>query len=225
MKKFFGLLILLLMIAPNCFAMTFSQPVKIGEVTLPPMGYFEIDECSYHDGVLCTEKEYAHLKMYERGIARFGTGEDALYFHYNAKQIVNKYEPLSKFGSQDIKNAIQIVPGISTVIKMIKTNSGITFYLLIHGNAAGFGVNSTLIGKRKDGTFVKYFDTEEIKEKYFESARSVTDEEDKIYLKENEIIIGYGQYDMKKYKYVHSGEFRFKWDEAAQWFGVEQVVY
>lgn len=25
--------------------------------------------------------------------------------------------------------------------------------------------------------------------------------------------------------YVIEGEFRFKWDDAAQWFSVEQVVY
>ena len=25
--------------------------------------------------------------------------------------------------------------------------------------------------------------------------------------------------------YIKEGEFRFKWDEAAQWFDVEQVVY
>lgn len=43
-KKFFVILIWLAMISPNCFAMSFSQPVKIGEVSYngAPNGGVEI---------------------------------------------------------------------------------------------------------------------------------------------------------------------------------------
>ena len=77
-------------------------------------------------------------------------------------------ETFSKFGNQDAKNNVQVLPGIPTTIFRIRTDSEVTFYMLSQ-------------------------------------------------------IIRYGRYDVNGF--VPSGEFRYKWDDSAQWFGVEKVVY
>ena len=217
--------------AENNQTMIFSQPTKIGEVTLPPMGFFDIKESADNQGKFCTDSAYKHLKLYEKGIARFGNGIDALYFHYDSNKRVStpssKYpEIFSKFGSQDIKNTVQDLPGIPTFIWLIKTNSEMTFYMIEHGDAAGFGSSCTLIGKNKEGKFVKYLNTYEIKDRYFgeKNHRGIGDEWNKFSFQDNTIIIRYGKYGSYN-KFNAIGEFRFTWDDRAQWFNIEHVVY
>ena len=232
-KKFWVMLMFAVMflLSESGSAMTFSQPVKIGEVTLPPMGIFDVKEYSHHEGTLCTVPEYKHLKLYEKGHAIFGEGENALHFYYDSNKKVttpnSKYpEIFSKFGGSDVKNTIQDVPGIPTFIWLIKTNSEMTFYVIEHGSAAGFGSNCTLIGKNKKGTFVKYFDTYKVKDQYLgeRNHRGISDEWNKFSFQDDTIIIRYGKYG--RYSVFNAiGEFRFKWDNTAQWFGVEHIVY
>lgn len=236
MKKLYLVLLMWIFFSTNCFAMTFSQPVKIGEVILPPMGYFDIKEYSYHNGTLCKEKGYERLKLYEKGFARFGEGSEALFFHYDVNQKVkipdsNYYGAMSRFGSQDVKNAVQIWVGIPTIIWKIKTDSDMMFYMLENGDASGMvGTTRTLIGRKKDGTFVKYFSTYEIKNSYLGKPThkdKKIEQSNKIFFEENTIIIPYYVFTNIEgdYRNIPVGEFRFKWDEAAQWFGVEHVVY
>ena len=211
--------------------MTFSQPEKIGEVILAPMGIFDIRGYTSHQGRLCTIPAYKHLKYYEKGLAKFGNGIDALYFHYDSNQMIttpdSKYpEVFSKFGSNDIKNTIQDVPGIPTIIWLIKTNSEMTFYMIEHGSAAGFGSSSTLIGKNKNGIFIKYFDTYKVKDVYLgeNKHRGIGDEWNRFFFQDDTIVIRYGKYERSNvFKAI--GEFRFKWDDVAQWFGVEHIIY
>lgn len=227
---------MMFLLSENVSAMTFSQPVQIGKLSAPPMGYFEIEEYDYHKGTPCTIPEYKHLKLYEKGLARFGTGTDALYFHYDVNQKIpvpnTKYAVgLSKFGDKDIKNAVQANVGIPTIIWLLKTDSKMTFYLLEHGDPSGMvGTTRTLIGRKKDGTFVKYFSTYEIKKNYLGNPThkdNKIEQSNKIFFEENTIIVPYYLWTNLEgtYQNVPKGEFRFKWDDAAQWFGVEHVVY
>lgn len=235
MKKICLMLMMWIFFSTNCFAMTFSQPVKIGEVSLTPMGLFEVNGYSYHNGT--PSKARGFEECYEKGLAKFGDGKDALYFHYDANKKVaipntEYFDVLSRFGSQDAKNAVQVSVGIPTTIWLIKTDSEMTFYMLGYGEAStSKGNYHTLIGKRKDGTFVKYFDTYEIKGRYFNrkvplpSRDSVlTDERGKYFFDRDTIILRYGK-DSGYNQFNAIGELRFKWDDAAQWFGVEHVVY
>lgn len=238
MKNFFvGVLSVLCLLLSACGAsnvnsssvMKFSQPVKLGELTLPPMGYFDLSKATENQGTLCHEKAYEHLNLYEKGTARFGDGDDALYFHYDAtqriKNLVTGYdELLSKFGSQDINNTVQVLPGIPTIVWLLKTNSDITFYILEHGSAAGFGSSSTVIGKKSDGTFVKYFETHTLKKKYFgRKSRGMSDEWNTFSFQDNTIIIRHGKYGNRNF--VPEGEFRFKWNEQTQTFDFERSIY
>ncbi len=79
MKKIlFCLNLMLLIITSNCFAMTFSQPVKIGEVSYnaAPNGGVEIIGAK-------NIKNYSAVKnsrYYSKGIAHFG---NSLYLYFN----------------------------------------------------------------------------------------------------------------------------------------------
>ena len=172
------------------------------------------------------------LNLYEKGTAQFGTGNDALYFHYDENTKVEQppYKgvgfPLSRYGSKDIKNAVQISPGIPTNIWRVKTDSARTFFIIEQGNAAGFGIYHVVIGKNKDGKWVKFFNTRDVKNQYLgkKSERNIGGEWGVFHFAENAIIMKYGKYE--RYNVFNAqGEFRFTWDDAAQWFGVEQVVY
>ncbi|MBR3747159.1 MAG: hypothetical protein IKN27_09395, partial [Selenomonadaceae bacterium] len=174
--------------------------------------------------------------LYGKGVARCGNGIDALYAHYDAYNIRN--DDKIHFGDKNIKNTIPIRAFIfGEEIFKIDTDSGITFYL-IHTSYDLPDENWwTLIGRRKDGVWIKYFESDAVTEKYFgKSARgghgnvwdgtSICCNDFKIV--GNTITIEYSRYHRnagKRGQFIKAGEFRFKWDEAAQWFGVEQVVY
>lgn len=86
-----------------------------------------------------------------------------------------------------------------------------------------------LIGRGIDGNWKKYFDTEELCQKYMGRSSDVAIQ--KIELGNNLIVAYYArsnhEYDHNFYagRVNERGEFRFKWNETAQWFSVEHIVY
>lgn len=88
-----------------------------------------------------------------------------------------------------------------------------------------------LLGRRSDGVFVKYFDMEDINVKYFGLQKSTYGTTKGLrspwyrncHCQDDTIVIEYERFVGKNF--CKAGEFRFKWNESAQWFGVEQVVY
>ena len=83
-----------------------------------------------------------------------------------------------------------------------------------------------IIGKRQDNVWVKYIDIPDITKRYFGKNRLISYSHPVI--KNDTIIFEHSMINQKpggRLEFVKAGEFRFKWDDAAQWFGVEQVVY
>ena len=239
MKKFLGLLVMFMIISSNCLAMTFSQPVEIGSVGGTPQGGFSIKGASYNNGTSYKngqlDKEWG--KLYEKGIARFGNDVDALYVHYDCSPNKNieywdAYSP--KFGDKDAKRTVSLMAGEGEYVTIykIKNTGDVTLYLLrSQGSVAGTTIY-VLLGRRSDGVFVKYFDMEDINIKYFglqKNKYGTTKGMRNPWYKNcrcqgNTITIEYER-SHGRTGYVKEGEFRFKWDEKAQWFGVEHVVY
>ncbi len=223
------------LLAANCFAMKLEQPVEIGKVTFPPMGYFAVEGATSHTGTPFSQQyiDAYHLNknkiqpIYDKGVAIFGNGSDAIYFHYDARDGKPDHNIVSKMGSRDIKNTVDVGIGIPTHINLLKTDSGIDLYLLMSEDASGLvGCTYTLLGRRNDGIFVKYFNTYEMRSKYFGKARGIYFSQCSI--QDDSIIIEYQRFHRELGQYgerVTEGEFRFKWDESAQWFGVEQVIF
>ena len=212
MKKILFLTIMLMFIVANCFAMTFSQPAEIGVVEnygIIGGGYKFKGEVS-NTGILY---EINKEKYYKNGVVAFGKNEDLIYFHYNNKNYHDK-DNIRNYGGKNLNNTFKATQAYGFKINQIKTDSNITFYLVYEWQFDVRGNKFALLGRKKDGTFVKYFDTWSISEKYFGNNYMGNGSfYDNWYCTNDSIIIEYSRYKKEKIK---EGEFRFKWDDAAQ---------
>ena len=219
MQKILGLMMFVcLLFSGNCFAMQFSQPVKIGGICLNQSTKqgISVENASYNNGDYYTGVIKNNRSTYGKGIARFGNDEDALYVHYNYYTDLGKFY----FGGKDKQNTI-VPPNVITIydIYRIRSNEGITIYPLYKFYGAEF--DYFIIGRRADGRFVKYIDTEEITKRYFgwngESASPVMYKN--LSVQNDTLIMEYQRYSIDG---IVKGKFYFKWDDKAQWFGVAQ---
>lgn len=109
-------------------------------------------------------------------------------------------------------------------IYFLGKNQDTRFYLLGLYGYDMFGTHHIVVGRKKDGTFIKYFDTRRIAKAYCgEWSKS---NKNRPYFDRCETN---GDTISFPYRLISSkdevGESRFKWDDIAQWFGVEQVAY
>lgn len=250
MKKFLGLLIMLMMIASNCLAMTFSQPIKTGFSLCFSQagGGISVENATENSGDFYKRKyngktiiydgsgKNGSRALYGKGIARWGNGIDALYAHYDAYNIRN--DANIHFGDKNISNTVPISAFIfGEEIFKITSDIGITFYMIHTSYDLPDETWWTLIGRRTDGVWVKYFDSDSVTVKYFgESARAgranVWEGKsiccDNFRVTGDTMVIEYSRYYKnvgKRGELIKKGEFRFKWDTMAQWFSVKHVVY
>lgn len=211
----------------NCSAMEFSQPVEIGRITAPPIGGFYIEKATYNDGNVLNSK----INEYGKGTAHFGNGNDILYFYYDS--YLRYPEPRCKFGLKDTKNTVVLELGeTSSTIQKINSNNGVVLYVFTIYEGDIRGMNFIVLGKQMDGKFVKFIDFKQIimnqfgegnKYRYFPTYTSKDDKG--IYFGKDSIVIKYSTYSRELKQELRIGEFRFKWDDAAQWFSVEQIKY
>ena len=242
MKKILGVLLLLLIMSANCFAMRFSQPLETGFSIIKTQvgGGTIVKNATQNNGdfykrtyngqtIVFDGKGKNNLVKYGKGVASFGKGADALFAHYDS------YSKDSKvyFGGQNIKNTIPIDSMIyGEEIFKIATDEGITFYMIHTSYDLPDETWWTLIGRRKDGVWVKYFSSLEVTKKYFGKQGNVWNGLsiccDNFRVNDDTIIIEYSRYNKnsgKRGNPIKEGEFRFKWNDSAQWFGVEQIIY
>lgn len=219
MKKFLGLLVMFMMIASNCLAMTFSQPVKLGgAVRWSQMGGFYIMGESTNNEVKENYFRRGKVQGFAKGVAQFGNGVNAVYEHYN----IEKYKHYIKVGSYNEENTISIPDHLNMNISLIPSDNEIIFYIIETGYDIAEDGGYIIFGKRRDGRFVKYIDTYEVQKKYFGQSMVVALNNPQFH--GDTIVIPYGK-GFQGHNYKKIGEFRFKWDDKAQWFGVEQVIY
>lgn len=202
------------LLSGNCFAMQFSQPIEIGQIgTILVGGGVSVKSAFYNNGSQYNKKN--DPDRYGKGIAGFGEKNNALYVrydYYNERDIFY-------FGDKDKNNTIED-KFLHFKLYEINTNEGINIYLLY--KSYGPEADYLIIGKKDDGRFIKYIDTKEITRRYFGwdgtgvSPIVYLD----IYTQGNTLIVPY--YHLRNNK--SRGEFRFKWDDKAQWFGVEQII-
>lgn len=212
-----------ILFCPISSAMKFEQPVKIGSlgygVQSPYGGGFYIEGASSNNGNHYT-KYSNNSTHYDTGLACFGTGEDALYFHYS-------YDKYTKFGGKNISDTIDIEVGAEGSILQIKSSQNITFYSIRFGYQSS---DLTIIGRNPNGKWIKYINTKDITNKYFGGQEGYKFNGGVIYkqvsCKNDTIIIPYLRWTWKTYEDGPlEGEIRLKWNDSAQWFGIEKVVY
>lgn len=211
MWKFWNLVLgIYFLLSENCFAMQFSQPIEIGKI-FTPTGGVKMVNASYNKGSYWREFDKNNTKSYEKGIARFDKGQEAIYVHYDLYGAFY-------FGGEDKNNTIED-NFLSYDIYKINTNEGIIIYPLY--KSYGPEANYLIIGKRADGRFVKYIDTNELSQRYFGwNGKSISPIiYPKLYTQNDILVIEYQRYGNKQ---LIKGKFYFKWDDNAQWFGVKQ---
>jgi len=141
---------------------------------------------------------------YDKGYAVFDGGR--LYVHFDSGKDF-RYS----IGSADKNNTVKVAGGR---IQKITTDQGITLYIL----NTGLDPNFVLIGRRKDGRFVKYIDSSNI----FDKDRSLLhgDYVGDFEVQGDALIYHYPTGDVRT---MASGpKFRFKWNDNSQWFGYER---
>lgn len=198
MKKFFALMICLLMISAQASAMNLTLNKSIGLISL-----------NYGQNELQI-KGYTHLDgNFSKGVAQFGN----VYFHFDCRLESINADAASRFGSSDFANTVPVYTFEgSTQISPISSDDGREFYLL--ATETGGGGSMKVIGSR-GGKWVKFFDTLDLKQSkqigwdwYLQN----------LYTDGDKIIFVYEDWQNKKLCTVI-----YKWDESAQWFGVEIV--
>mgnify|MGYP006874579077 FL=1 len=220
-KRMLGLIIGACMLAgSSCFAMQFSSVEKIGEAGISQAGRsgggMVIINATHNTGDYYITNAYnAHnTQSYGKGVATFGDGDDALYMHYN----MYDHTP-TVMGGKNIHNTIQWRFLIG-YISRIRTDEGITLYAI--QNTYGPEFDYVIIGRRTDGVWVKYLDTREITDRYWSKRKSGAPATAYRNLRtEGDTLV----MDYRHWSDQENGEFRFRWDTNAQWFGIDKVVY
>lgn len=226
MKSFLGLLVILMMMVSNCLAMTFSQPITVGRfyTQIQRSSGFHIEGASSNIGTRY-DKVANYIKNYgwDKGLATFGEGVDALYVHYDYEN--DKIPRGTRFGGKDISNTVGIGVWHDGTIMQIKSSNNMTFYAIRFFYCTS---HLNILGKNKDGKWVKYIDSKKLSDKYFGGNDSYKEDGGVIYdqpiCRDDSIVVVYRRWYWKGMSEAE-GEFRFRWDEAAQWFSVEHVVY
>ena len=232
MKKILWVLLELMLVSNTTFAMTFSQPIEVGKIDVPlQRGGWGINiSGAVNNTGNYYRKFIKESNGYNKGIAQFGNGTNALYFHYDYGTVFESKSSLNpqkyfRLGSKDISNTVGIFLGNWGSVLQIQTDSGMTFYSIRFEYCTS---DLTLIGKNKNGKWIKYIYSKDVSKKYFGGKDGYKEDGGIIYnqpvTRGEYIIIPYCRWYWEG-KSNPEGEFRLKWDEAAQWFGIEHVVY
>lgn len=205
-----------MMVMGGAEAMRFSQPVEIGSIGYahrsPWNGVF-VHGASLNNGRIVKEKNTtSKTPYYDLGIARFGNGDDALYCRYD-------FPSKMEFGGKD-SFILSSDIGMK-IIHKVESDSGLTLYILFENWYQSW--HTLVIGRNEFGKWATYIDTNKFYGIYFPRPSDYHDTivryNKGFYCEGDTLIIPYGS------RNNGDGEFRFKWDDSAQWFGIEQVVY
>lgn len=213
MKKFFAVLILLLMTSASCLAMTFQNPVEIGSISAGGGDKLKIDGATEIHAIPASRPN-----TYIKGVVTFGE----IYLHFDCEALADRvkfaetsadmmkiYDETSFVGSRDVKNSVPhfIYEGLTKIYR-IDNDGGLKLYLL--STETGGGGLMEVVGTNYYGNWVKYFNTRDGKKTfglgydfYFKSFRVAGDT----------IIFRYEQDNNVR-------ELHYKWNSSTQRFDV-----
>ncbi len=153
--------------------------------------------------------------------AIFGEGEDTLY----AQGVLGNNNVSVNVGGKDINNTFPIDTPLSVKIYKTSTNDGTRIYIL--KRAYDIECDYLIIGRKLDGTFVKYIDTKELTLKYFgnQEKRTAIVYEDKVLIKGSTMSFNCFRYKFGENNFPGDKvcRFNFKWNDYNQSFDIEQT--
>lgn len=215
--SFVSALVLTTAVSATCSAMQFQQPVFIGSFT------------GIKDGPVSGERWIISKEVaVKKGSMTMGKGKTAIIFKYEDK----KY---NDFIQRDVKEVVSangnVFPGgawnwNNHRVYQIYGENGIVVYVDLEPSGTIESDTFLLRGLWHDGKAVNFVDrkaavqyTGGVKNPVFrydgKGIRVINDT----------ICIPYELREELGWKFIKKGEFRFKWNEQAQWFGIEDFVY
>lgn len=229
--------IMLIIIAYPVCAMGFSEPIYLGSISTDPSCAFYFKGNVINNGQPYNVPSRRDTVSYEKGVAVFGYGSNNLYCYYDYSVLKHKWKyntvPLGShilsLGDDD-RNAAVGLDNFEYGYDVYVTNlSNKSISILKSNPYISSGTNIIVLGKHKNGKFVKYIDCDDINERYFGLKRNEygttmgkgTPYYHKFYISDDAIVI---EYKITNYNIV-AGKFILRWDENAQWFSIKQVVY
>lgn len=205
MKKLIPLMTIMISISQTCLAMSFNQPERIGNIGLPtqaPFHGFVVDGADENDGAPLDEK---YATTYKSGVARFGD----LFCRY-------KFDDTLEFGGLD--QYVASTDGHEKYISKISSDEDLDLYLIYDSYKWSAYV---ILGRRSDGSWTRFIDTAEINS-YYGFGENFWEHPHYLEAKTD------GDTIVMPYDWLGSdikGEFRFKWNDSAQWFSVDNIVF
>lgn len=197
MKRIIAFMCMIFLLSSQCFAMKMSHPEYIGKFGR-----------SIVNGQFCFDQA-VNLDSY---LAVINDNQNSLYIFYE------KQPPKILIGGLNKKNTIPFNFGVGTSdLYRIKTDSQNTFFVFRAGMSDWCAY--MICGFQKDGTFVKFFDTDQIIKKYYPSNNTLVASYDKKDLLVQGDTITIILHDSMRR--INIAKACFKWDEKAQWFGIE----
>lgn len=165
MRRFVLLAVMLIgcmIYSGTVFAMQFYQMEKIGSIGVSQRnGGIRIDNFIYNSGKYFNKYDKNNTTSYDKGFAKFGKGDEALYIYYNSYQ---KEPSRMRVGTEDVNNTI-VMNMLWDSLFRVKASNGKVFYCI--NFAYGPDSQWCIVGCHSNGKFVKYIDTEEISKRYF----------------------------------------------------------
>ncbi|MDY3091346.1 MAG: hypothetical protein SOW61_00825 [Erysipelotrichaceae bacterium] len=212
MKKILlSILLLISFILPTqCFAMSFSQPVQIGYAS------YDINRdggYSFEGASVKASRHYSKIRKkitgYEKGIAIFNT---------NGDRLVIDFDMITRPGKcwvGDGQNYTEMF-FLNSTISQFKGSNGMVFYA---SRSQYTYSNYVIFGKYINGKYAKYIDTGALAKQYY--GNTMVDFGEMVVCTDGFII----PFSIWKKDLNVKGDFVFKWDEKANWFSVEKIVY
>ena len=211
--------------AQSAFAMTFQQPASIGKIGFPVQAPYRgliVDGATYNDGT--PYRENRGVTTYTNGTARFGEGTNALWCRYNFSE-ENNDDCFVKFGGA---NDFVLTQDISyREIFQIDNDAGRSLYAIYHTYCV---TDLKILGVRNGKWFV-FIDSKKISDEYFDGKDGYKLDGGVLYdvptCSGDTIIVTYRRWHWSTGDGVSEpeGEFRFKWNDKTQRFGVKQIIY
>lgn len=220
MKKlasFLSALVLTTVLSTTCSAMQFQQPVFIGSFTGIKGG-----PVSGESWVISKEVTV------KKGTMTMGKGKTAIIFKYEDK----KYKD---FIQRNVKEVVaangNVFPGgawnwNNHRVYQINGENGIVVYVDLEPSGTIESDTFLLRGLWHDGKAVNFVDRKAVRQYAGGVQNPVFKYDGKgIRVLNDTICIPYELREDLGWKFIKKGEFRFKWNDQAQWFGIEDVVY
>ena len=205
---------------------------EIGKLSMPMNFLTNGDEKKYNILIKGATKNSGKMSLnnrlenfFDSGVAEFGSGDEILFVHYNS-DFKNRYVRLGGSEFNDTVYSLEVGDYDSTIFKL-PASGGYTFYLIRDNfNVPVDYYRYTIIGRKPDGTWQKYIDSDSACERQLGKTNSQEIFSiNQISVSEDAITMSYSKFTFATAPMNVDGEIKFTWDDKEKWFTVSSKKF